>query len=862
VETIGLSINGKNLTCKSDISILEAASQNGFSIPTLCHHPDLKPHGACRLCLVEDAVTGRLYASCVTPVSEGLSVLTHTPRIMEHRKTIASLIMAAHPESCLVCSKGNACMLRKIATEMGLGQQRLYPMPKYSPQDQSNPFIFRDISKCILCGKCIRGCKELVVNGTLEYSNRGFDSMPLTVLDTPLAGSDCLFCGTCVSLCPTGALVQSSSVYTGTALDRRESVCGFCGAGCSISIGVNGNRVTDVQPSEKKDTVNGVTLCVRGHFGLDFLESKGRLLNPMAGRGDDRTALSWDDALSRVAGRFAEIRDRFGPGSIGFYGSSKCSNEENYLFQKIARAALGTNHIDNGGFVYGRPGMGLIDKLTSGYSGKNPFADLEKAQVILVAGADPGNSVPVLNYHIKRAAKKGSALIVVGHRYSDLVMHGNMWLRPGSGKDLVGFYRDMAQGISACLDQGTGRDLSSISERTGVTESLFREAAQLMSNKRTAFVVGNEILAQAGGESAITAWVRLAGVAECLGSRGGGIYPVVRENNLMGSWDMGTVPEQLPGRIDILDKDSRLPFESYWNVSLQASPGMNILQMIGAAEKGDLKAMYVMGENPVRSLAQSKRVQKALEGLEFLAVQDILETETTALAHLVLPGAAFLEKKGSFTNMEGRVQSVERVLTPPGQAKSDFVILSQVASGLGLTGNSLGDIRREIETLVPAYQGLAQSSSLWRENIWTGKDEPPPMEVTGTEGPDKVKPHKDYPLTAVIVDSYFQAGCGTRTGYSTRINRAQDPTAQATSLIHMSKNLARMMGLDDGSRIRVISPHGSVSRSMACDPDMSDDMLYIPRAFEANDVMNLFDLKLDETSVLSGWKQCRVRIEK
>lgn len=858
METIGLCINGKNLTCDSNLSILEAATRNGFSIPTLCHHPDLKPYGACRLCLVEDAVTGRLYASCVTPVADGMSVLTHTPRIMEHRKTIASLIMAAHPESCLVCAKGNACMLRKIATELGLGKQTLYPMPKYSPQDQSNPFIFRDISKCILCGKCIRGCTELVVTGTLAYSSRGFDSKPITALDSPLGTSDCTFCGTCVTLCPTGALVPSSAVYAGTPLRRRESVCGFCGAGCRLSLGMSGNRITDVQPSEATDSANGVTLCVRGHFGLDYLESDQRLTRPMTGRDGERTTLSWDEAITQVAERLVDIKNRYGSESIGFYGSSKCSNEENFLFQKIARAGLKTNHIDNGGYVYGRPGMTLIDTLTSGYSGKQPFSDLEKAQAILVVGAEPGNSVPVLNYHIKRAAKKGAALIVVGHRHSDLVMHAAVWLRPLQGMSLTGFYRDMARGIAVCLGHGPDKDLSAISTRTGVSEAMFREASSLMADKRTACVVGEDILEQEGGESAISAWVRLAAIAGCLDNRGGGLFPVVKENNLIGSWDMGTVPDQLPGRENVNDKSSRMMLESFWKTSIPSSQGMTIFQMIAAAESGDLKAMYIMGENPVRHLPQAERVRTALEKLEFLVVQDILETQTSDVAHLVLPGAAFAEKSGSFTNMEGRIQCFETAVAPPGDARSDVMILGKVAEKLGLKHQDINELRGEIEVLVPSYQGLARcKTSVWRNRMGSGNGDSPNMVTDEPVKTDDIPVDAEFPLTAMIVNSHYQAGCGTRTGHSARIN-----SMSKASAVQLSYHLARRLNFEDGDLIRVISPWGSLARPIVCLPDINEDVLYIPRAFGNNDVMNLFDLTLPGPSGLSGWKQCRVRIEK
>ena len=274
MESIVLTINGQKVTCPSGASILTAAEQNGIKIPTLCYHPDLKPYGACRVCLVEDEKTGRLMASCVTPAAQDMTVLTDTPRILKHRRNIIRLMMAEHPESCIVCSKGNRCELRKIAARLGVGESGLYPMPNYIPYEHLNPFIIRDLSKCILCGKCIRADHELVVTGAIEYNHRGFHSRPATFNEKPLEDSNCTFCGTCVSICPTGALSVKNLTYVGTPEKEVDSICGFCGAGCSLTMGVAGRKIVEVNPSKSRTSVNGATLCMRGHFANDFINSK------------------------------------------------------------------------------------------------------------------------------------------------------------------------------------------------------------------------------------------------------------------------------------------------------------------------------------------------------------------------------------------------------------------------------------------------------------------------------------------------------------------------------------------------------------------------------------------------------------
>ncbi|MBW2429894.1 MAG: (2Fe-2S)-binding protein, partial [Deltaproteobacteria bacterium] len=345
MDTIPLTIDGKKITCSAGTSILKAAEQNGIKIPKLCHHPDLKPFGACRMCLVEDDNTGRLMASCVTPAARDMVLQTASPRIVKHRRNIVRLMIAEHPESCIVCSKGNRCQLRQVAANLGIGETDLYHMPNFKPLEQANPFIIRDLSKCILCGKCIRADHELVVVGAIDYNLRGFGSRPATAHELGLEQSSCTFCGTCVSLCPTGALSTKNTRFVGSPAYESDSICGFCGVGCSLAMGAADDRIIEVNPAHQPQSVNGATLCVRGHFAHDFLNSSDRLVGPLlrksnADNAESLAPASWDEALELVSSRLKAIKHENGPQSIAFLGSSKCSNEENYLFQKIARVFI------------------------------------------------------------------------------------------------------------------------------------------------------------------------------------------------------------------------------------------------------------------------------------------------------------------------------------------------------------------------------------------------------------------------------------------------------------------------------------------------------------------------------------------
>ncbi len=632
METIALTIDGKKITCPAETSILEAAEQNGIKIPTLCHHPELKPYGACRMCLVEDEKTGRLMASCVTPAAPDMALQTASPRIIKHRRNIARLMIAEHPESCIVCSKGNRCRLRWVAAQLGVGETNLYPMPNYKPFEEANPFIIRDLSKCILCGKCIRADHELVAVGAIDYNLRGFRSRPATAHETGLEQSTCTFCGTCVSMCPTGALSAKNTRYVGSPEHESISICGFCSVGCNLAMGASDNRIIEVNPAQKPHSVNGATLCVRGHFAHDFLNSSGRLISPLERKNgnrenDELVPVSWDEALDLIARRLIEIKTEYGPQSIAFLGSSKCSNEENYLFQKIARVLIGTNNIDNGGYIYGQSLMKVFDEKTGGGYRKNRLADLEKAEVILVLGADPGHSVPVAGYYLKRAARQGIPLVVVDPRKTELTSLATVWLpiKPQTDLELINglaallhekkaydssFIDQYTEGFSLFRYNLSALDMDRISRLTNLAKSTLNKTAELLKGKKIAIVIGHGVMQQKYGSHTLGAILNLSLLTGSLGCEGAGIYVLAKESNQHGAMDMGAGPGLLPGRQSIGNEAARKKWEKNWKINISPDPGLNLVQIIDAAEKGKLKALYVMGENPLRALPEPDKGEK------------------------------------------------------------------------------------------------------------------------------------------------------------------------------------------------------------------------------------------------------------
>ncbi len=886
METIALTIDGKRIICSADTSILEAAEQNGIKIPRLCYHPELKPFGACRMCLVEDEKTGRLMASCVTPTAPDMVLQTASPRIIKHRRNIARLMIAEHPESCILCSKGNRCQLRWVAAQLGVGETNLYHMPNYKPYEEANPFIIRDLSKCILCGKCIRADHELVAVGAIDYNMRGFKSRPATAHELGLEQSTCTFCGTCVSMCPTGALSAKNTRYVSSPEYESMSICGFCSVGCNLAMGTADNRIIEVNPAQLPRSVNGATLCVRGHFAHDYLNSPRRLIGPMGRKNgnrenDELVPVSWDKALALIADRLVEIKTVYGPQSIAFCGSSKCTNEENYLFQKIARVQIGTNNIDNGGYLSGQSLLKVFDEKTGGGYRKNRLADLEKAEVILILGADPSHSVPVAGYYLKRAARQGIPLIVVDPRKTELASIASIWLsiKPQTDLELINgltailhekkaydssFVDQYTEGFSLFRYGLSSLNMEKISRLTHLEMAALNKTAELLRGKKIAIVIGQGVTQQKNGSHTLGAILNLSLITGSLGCAGAGVYFLARENNQLGAMDMGTVPDLLPGRQSIANDSARKNWEKNWKVNISPDPGLNLVKMIEAAERGSLKALYLMGENPLRALPERDRVKKALNNLEFIVVQDILDSETSQIADVVLPAAAISEKEGSVTNLEGRIQYFKAVTPPPAKAKPDWEILDLLSAGLG-RGNpygSLAKIRQEIRHFVPMYGSLKGSEHTW---IQTTSDKAL-FEARGAEGSITFYPvvstgddpvDTDYPFTAIVGSLRYHLGSGTRTQASDRIQEFE-----FSGKLEISPADGASLDLKDDDTILVRSRFGVLKRKIRLKTSLRQGHIFVPAGFNDNEAMCLFSLSDMTTPGAAGWKTCGVKLEK
>jgi formate dehydrogenase alpha subunit len=884
LQPITITLDGREVSGYPGMTVLDLAKESGVEIPTLCHDDQLPSTGACRICLVENEQNGTLLASCVTPIASGMVINTHSPRVIERRKTIVKLMLTSHPDSCLVCDKGNRCQLRQIASDLGIGLVELQRIPQMASIEEVNPFLQRDLSKCILCAKCIRACQELVVEGAIDYFRRGFSTIPATLDNVPLEESECTFCGTCVALCPTGALMEKDRTYGGTIKARTETTCPFCGCGCSICLEVKDNQVVRVTPG-REDSVNRGALCVRGSYGCDFVNSQDRLTKPLVKRGDAFEEVPWEEALEQVASKLKQVKDEHGPDSISILGSSKCSNEDNYVLQRFARTVLGTNNIDNGARLCSSASrVGLGSSL--GFSGTtNYLNDLEQTDLILVVGADPESSAPVVGYAIKRAVKqRGVKLLLIDPRQTRLSLFAHLWLRPEVGTDValvnglakviideglldeefVARRTDNFEGFDQSLKKYT---LKYVEKITGVKGQEIRGAARLYAEaSRAAIVYGTGITQHTTGTNGVAALANLALLTGNVGRKGGGIYALQRANNGQGACDMGTLPKFLPGYHGVTDVQARKRFEKRWGASLPNEAGLTILESIERAKEGKIKSMYIVGENPVLSFPNPRLITEILTSLDFLVVQDMFLTETASLANVVLPAASFAEKEGTFTNFEGRVNSVHKAIEPIGESLPDWEIIARLADkmGLPLPFSTIQAVMGEIEESVPSYEGYADAGrreeSAYEE---TGRSSGRPL-LKGFArfwpveyAPQARERASDYPFTLLTGSILYHCGTGSRSSRARRLKKFA-----RRSFAEICESDARKLGVSDGDKVRVVSAVDEVTTTIKTSGTVRKGMVFMPLSFPDTPVNALFDIVLDPETKAPSVKACSVKIER
>ncbi len=737
-QTVTLEIDGVAITVPAGTSVMRAAVEAGVHVPKLCATDSLEPFGSCRLCLVEIEGRRGYPASCTTPAEPGMKVRTQTGKLAEIRRGVMELYISDHPLDCLTCPTNGNCELQDMAGAVGLREVR-YGDDGASHldavKDQSNPYFEYDPSKCIVCNRCVRACEETQGTFALTISGRGFDSRVTAGQGESFMESDCVSCGACVQACPTATLTETSLIRMGQPEHSVVTTCAYCGVGCAFKAEMKGNEVVRMVPY-KDGQANEGHACVKGRFAWGYATHQDRILKPMirASIQDPWREVSWEEAIDYAATQFRRIQARHGRDAVGGIVSSRCTNEEGYLVQKLVRAAFGNNNVDTCARVCHSPtGYGL--KQTLGESaGTQTFRSVERSDVILVIGANPTDGHPVFGSRLKKRLRAGARLIVIDPRRIDLVRSPHvradyhLQLRPGSNVAVLtamahvivtegllaeDFIAERCESKAFALwREFVARPENSpeaMAEVTGVPPEPLRGAARLYATGGNAAIYyGLGVTEHAQGSTAVMAIANLAMATGNIGREGVGVNPLRGQNNVQGSCDIGSFPHELPGYRHVSDTTTRGLFEQAWNVEISPEPGLRIPNMFEAALGGSFKGLYCQGEDIVQSDPNTQHVAQALSSMECIVVQDLFLNETAKYAHVFLPGSSFLEKDGTFTNAERRISRVRKVMPPKaGYADWEVTMLLSNALGYPMDYRHPSEIMDEIARLTPTFSGVS-----------------------------------------------------------------------------------------------------------------------------------------------------------
>ncbi|TDF36600.1 formate dehydrogenase subunit alpha [Alteromonadaceae bacterium M269] len=735
---ITLTIDGRDISVPEGTSVMRASALAGINIPKLCASDNLEAFGSCRICTVQIGGRKGFPASCTTPVEEGMQVTTQNDQLAKLRRNVMELYISDHPLDCLTCSANGDCELQDMAGAVGLRDVR-YGFEGEShlnaKKDTSNPYFTYDPSKCITCSRCVRACEEVQGTFALTVEGRGFNSKIVAGQNDSFLSSDCVSCGACVQACPTATLMENTVIEQGQPEHSVVTTCAYCGVGCSFKAEMKGDKLVRMVPYKGGQANQGHS-CIKGRFAFGYATHKDRIQHPMIRDSINQPwrKVSWDEALNFAAQRLRSIQKQYGRESIGGITSSRCTNEETYLVQKLVRAAFGNNNTDTCARVCHSPtGYGL--KTTLGESaGTQTFESISSTDCMLLIGANPTDAHPVFGSMMRKRMREGATLIVADPRKIDLlktphqseVLH--LPLLPGTNVALINaiahtVMQEQLQDrsfIEARCDQSAfqkWRDFiikdenspETMEEITGVPAQDIRKAARLFAKAGNAAIYyGLGVTEHSQGSTMVMGIANLAMATGNIGREGVGVNPLRGQNNVQGSCDMGSFPHELPGYQHISDDKVRASFEQKWQVALDNEPGLRIPNMFDAAIAGTFKAMYIQGEDLAQSDPNTLHVEKALQSLECLIVQDIFLNETAKFAHVLLPGSTFLEKNGTFTNAERRINRVRKVMPALG-GKEDWEVTMALSNALGypMHYNHPSEIMDEIASLTPTFKGVS-----------------------------------------------------------------------------------------------------------------------------------------------------------
>jgi formate dehydrogenase major subunit len=899
---VTFTLNGKTVVANSDHTILQAAQAQGIDIPRLCYMEGMRADGNCRTCMVEIKGERVLAPSCCRYPKDGMEVITNSARAITSQKMSIELLLADVPET----SYTRDSELDLWAKRMGVGKPRFRSRPQ-PVEDASHPAIDVHLDACIQCKRCVRACREEQVNDVIGYAFRGGHSKIVFDLDDPMGESTCVACGECVQACPTGALTSARGVATITPEKSVDSVCPYCGVGCQLTYHVKDNRILYVQG--KDGPSNSSRLCVKGRYGFDYVQHRHRLTKPLIrkpGVPKHKDLIvdpenwhelfreaTWEEALDLAARGLLEARDRYGKRALAGFGSAKGTNEEAYLFQKLVRTGFGSNNVDHcTRLCHASSVAALMEGLNSG-AVSNQVRDVANAEVLFVIGANPTMNHPVAATWMKNAAKRGAKLIVADPKRSDLARHATYYLQFNADTDVAllnsllhvivaeglvdeAFVRDRTSGYEALAENVRKFSPEAMAPICGIDARTIREVARLYATSRGSMIFwGMGISQHVHGTDNARCLIALALATGQIGKPGTGLHPLRGQNNVQGASDSGLIPMFYPDYQRVNAPEARQRFEALWGMTLDPDPGLTVVEIMNAAKRRDIRAMYIMGENPAMSDPDIDHVREALAALDHLVVQEIFLTETACFADVVLAATAWPEKVGTVTNTDRMVQLGRKAIEPPGDAKEDFWLLTEMGRRLGLnwTYRHSRDVFAEMRTCMDSIAGitwerLERESSVTYPCVKEGDPGEPVVFVdrfpTATGRGKFVpadliraaeRPDSEYPMVLITGRQLEHWHTGAMTRRAAALDALEPEPVASLHPMDLEE-----IGVAPGDILTISSRRGSISLYARADDGMPRGSAFVPFCYYEAAANLLTNPVLDPFGKIPEFKYCAVKV--
>lgn len=930
--SLNIKINGIEMKAEQGQTVLQLLNDSSIEIPQVCFHPSLGAIETCDTCIV--SVNGELVRSCSTKIKDGDVIDTMEPDVKQAQTIAMDKILFNHELYCTVCDYNNGgCEVHNTVKAMKINHQSIPFDHKPYEKDESHPFYRYDPDQCILCGRCVEACQDVQVTETLTIDWERERPRVIWDNDVPINESSCVSCGHCSTVCPCNAMMEkgmegeagfltgiakntlrpmieiTKNVETGYGsiltisdmeaamreekIKKTKTVCTYCGVGCSFDVWTKGREILKVEP-QAEAPANGISTCVKGKFGWDFVNSEERLTKPLIREGDSFREAEWDEALDLISRKFSEIKEQHGPDALSFISSSKCTNEESYLMQKLGRAVIGTNNIDNCSRYCQTPAtVGLFR--TVGYGGDaGSIEDIKNSELVLIIGSNTSESHPVLSTRVKRSQKlNGQKVIVADLREHEMAERSDLFVRPRAGTDMVWlsaitkyiidqgwadekFLQEKVNGLEVFVSNLEKYTLEFAEETTGISrDNLIKMAEMIHEANSVSALWAMGVTQHLGGSDTSTAISNLLLVTGNYAKPGAGAYPLRGHNNVQGAGDFGSSPDNLPGYQKVSDPDVRKKFENAWGVKLPEKAGMNNHEMVEGVHEGQLKAMYLKGEDMGLVDSNINYVQAAFEKLDFFVVQDIFLSRTAEFADVVLPASPSLEKEGTFTNTERRIQRLYQAFEPLGDSKPDWEIIIEVANrlGAGWTYTHPSEIMAEAARLMPLYAGVTYDRLEGYNSLqWPVAEDGTDTPLLYTEGfpfpdgkarlfPVDWTPALEYPMEYDIhvnngrLLEHFHEGNMT---YKSKGITSKTPEV----FLEVSPELAEETGLKDGTLVRLTSPYGNVKVKCHITDRVKGKEVYLPMNDRGEAAINLLTSSYaDKDTDTPAYKEIKVKLE-